>query len=248
MMTQVINALKDDDWLEEEIFSGEKRKVECFNFTDDTLALVCGCLRTGHDLVQTFTTVEQVGKKQISIKDVINSEDRELANKIRSYFKNRIITRRLKNQYISKWMEKTEAVLETPNELREDYISLLVKLPDFYQENTEREAIFKKHVSMSKPVNTKISIVELNSLVSFAGSVERSSKSEKHVTFYFSTEDNHLVAVDVERSNIGYKLWNWLAHSNQSFRLKSESVQVTTHPGYEFYHIKLNPNYEIENT
>lgn len=246
-MTTQINTLNNNDWIEEDIFSGKKRPVEYLDFEDDDLALVCGCLRTGQDLVQTYTTVEQTGKRQLEIKGVINSEDRELADKIRSYFKNRIITRRLKNQFISEWMKKAEAVLETPKTLREDHISLLVKLPEFYRENTEREAIFKQHKSMPKPVNTKTSIVELNSLVHFAGSVERNSKNQKHVTFYFSTEDDYLVAVDVERSDMGYKLWNWLSHSGQSFRLKSESVKVAHHPGYDFYQMTLNPNYEIEN-
>jgi hypothetical protein len=138
-------------------------------------------------------------------------------------------------------------VLETPKTLREDHISLLVKLPEFYRENTEREAIFKQHKSMPKPENTKSSIAELNSLVCFAGSVERKSKNQKHVTFYFATEDDYLVAADVERSDMGYKLWNWFSHNSQPFRLKCESTAVSHHPGYEFYHMRLNPNYEIEN-
>lgn len=247
MMATQVNLLNDNDWIEVDVFSRKKRPVEYLDFDDDTLALVCGCLRVGQDLPQTFATVEQVGKRQVGLKGVINSNDREQADKIRSYFKNRIITRRLKNQFISEWMKKAEAVLETPKTLREDYISLLVKLPEFYRENTEREAIFKQHISMPKPENTKSSITELNSLVCFAGSVERNSKNQKHVTFYFATEDNYLVAVDVERSDMGYKLWNWFSYNQQPFRLKCESVAVRHHPGYDFYHMNLNPTYEIEN-
>lgn len=248
MIATQVDSLNTNDWIEEEVFSGKKRPVEYLDFDDDNLALVCGCLRVGQDLPQTFTTVERTGKQQIKLKGVINSSDREQADKIRSYFKNRIITRRLKNQFISEWMKKAESVLETPKTLREDHVSLLVKLPEFYRENTEREAIFKQHISMSKPANTNSSLTDLDSIVCFAGSVERNSKNEKHVTFYFSTEDDYLVAVDVEKSDMGYKLWNWLAHSSQSFRLKSESVRVAQRPGYDFYHMRLNPNYEIENT
>lgn len=247
MIATQVNSLNTNDWIAEDIFSGKKRPVEYLDFDDDTLALVCGCLRVGQDLPQTFNTVEQVGKRQIELKGGISSSDREQADKIRSYFKNRIITRRLKNQFISEWMKKAEAVLETPKTLREDHVSLLVKLPEFYRENTEREAIFKQHICMPTPKDTKTNLVELNSLVRFAGSVERNSKDQKHVTFYFATEDNYLVAADVKRSDMGYKLWDWLTQSHQPFRLKCEFVIVTQHPGYEFYYMQLNPNYEIEN-
>lgn len=242
-----INSWFEKDLFEKDVFSEKERPVEYLDFDDDTLALVCGCLRVGQDLSQTFTTVEQTGKRQIELKGGISSNDREQADKIRSYFKNRIITCRLKNQFISEWMKKAEAVLETPKTLREDHISLLVKLPEFYRENTEREAVFKQHKSMPMPENKKTNVVELNSLVRFAGSVERKSKSQKHVTFYFATEDDYLVAADVERSDMGYKLWNWFSRNSQPFRLKCDSTAVSHHPGYEFYHMRLNPNYEIEN-
>jgi len=245
VMINPVNTLTDDSWIEEDVFSGKKRPVEYLDFSDDSLALVCGCLRSGQDLVQTFTTVSEAGKRRLEFKKVINNDDYNQANKIRSYFKNRITVRRLKNQYISPWMTKAEAVLETPKTVREDHVSLLVKLPEFYRENTEREAIFKRYKSMPQPFNAYKSTTELNSIVRFVGSVERNSKAQKHTTFYFSTEDDYLVAVDVQRSDMGYGLWSWLSSTDKPFGLKSESVAVAHHPGYEFYQMILNSNYEI---
>ena len=236
-----------DDWIEEDVFPGKKRPVEYLDFDDDSLALVCGCLRVGKDLCQTFTTVQELGKRrdEITVISVINSEDRAQAEKIRRYFKNRIVVRRLKNRHISTWMTKAEAVLETPKTIREDHVSLLVKLPDFYRENAEREAIFKRYKSMPKPFNAYTATTDLDSVVRFAGSVERNSKNQKHVTFYFSTEEDYLVAVDVERSDMGYGLWRWLSSTDKPFGLKSESVAIAHHPGYDFYQMKLGSNYEI---
>ena len=242
----IANALDTDDWIEEDVFSGKKRPVEYLDFEEDSLALVCGCLRVGKDLPQTFMTVQEAGKRRVEFKSAVISEDRAQAEQIRSYFKNRFTLRRLKNQHISPWMTKAEAVLETPKTLREDHISLLVKLPDFYRENTEREAIFKRYKTMPEPSNRYTATTELDSVVRFAGSVERNSKNQKYVTFYFSTEDDYLVAADVERSDMGYGLWRWLSSTDKPFRLKSESVTVAHHPGYDFYQMRLNSNYDIE--
>lgn len=247
MINTQISILNEEEWAEEDVVFSKKREPKYLDFDDDPLALVCGCLRLGKDLCETFTTVEQTGNRHLRFTDSLSDQDRELSGTIRRYFKNRIMSRRLKNEFVSEWMKRTESVLETPKRLQQDYISLLVKLPDFYRENKEREAIFKKHTSMPNPVNAKTSVTELDSLVQFVGSVERNSKSQKHVTFYFSTEENYLVAANVEKSDIGYKLWDWISRNNRPFRLKNEAIAVASHPGYDFYHMKLNPNYEIEN-
>jgi len=244
----MIANILDDDWIEKDDFSGKTRPVEYLDFDDDSLALVCGCLRVGKDLCQTFTTVQELGKRRAEITaiSVIRPEDRAQAEKIRRYFKNRIVVRRLKNRHISSWMTKAEAVLETPKTIREDHVSLLVKLPDFYRENAKREAIFKRYKSMPEPFNAYTATTELDSVVRFAGSVERNSKTQKHVTFYFSTEDDYLVAADVEKNDMGYGLWRWLSSTDKPFRIKSELVSIMHYPGYDFYQMKLNSNYDIE--
>lgn len=246
-MDMTKNIFDIDECTINDIFSREKRKFEYLDFDEDNLALVCSCLKTEMKLYQIYDILEQVGKKQIKFKGIINKDDQEQANKIRSHFKNKITNRRLKNQHISKWMKKTEAVLETPKTLREDHIGLLLKLPNFYDENKEREAIFKQYRSMKNPKDLDYTCTNLNSLVHFAGSVDRISKDQKKVTFYFSTEDKYLVAVDVNYSDMGYKLWSWFSQNHQPFRLKSNSVKITHHPGYDFFHMKLDHKYEIEN-
>lgn len=237
----------DNIWTKKDVFTGERRRIEFLNFDEDSLAIVCCCLRTGQDLSRTYSTIYDLGKNNEKKKVAITAEDFEQAEKIRNYFKKRFTLRRLKNHHVSKWMTKAEAVIETPKTIREDHIGLLVKLPEFYKENKEREAIFEQHKSMPAPsLFSKPALTNLNSVVHFAGSVERKSKTEKHVTFYFSTEENYLVAVDVQRSDMGYGLWKWLSSRDKSFVLKSESVPICHHPGYDFYQMKLNPDYEIK--
>lgn len=240
-MTTQINTLNNNDWIEEDIFSEKKRKVEYLYFDDDTLALVCSCLRTGKDLAQTFTIVEQVGKKQIDIKGIIKSEDRELADKISIYFQKKFTLRRLKNEYISPWMQKAEAVLQTPKIIREDHIGLLVKLPDFFIENREMETIFKKYKSYPSPKKA----VDFDNYISFVESVKRNSKNQKHITYYFSTTEDYLVSVTVPNNNIAIGAWQFIADEIKTVKLKG-IMTVSNQAGYDFWLLKLNSNYQIE--
>ena len=160
------------------------------------------------------------------------------ANNIRNFFKNTILLRRLKNEYISPFMTALEELNENVNRVNVDHIKILVKLPDFYRESTETRDLFANHTSLDSSKNT----VEVNEPWTFVKKIKRSSKQENFWRYYFSNSKKELMSINCKEFSDTEPFLNYVS-SLGSVGFKGLGF-VTKQPGHDFLFYKLS-NYEL---
>jgi hypothetical protein len=160
------------------------------------------------------------------------------ANNIRNFFKNTILLRRLKNEYISPFMGALEELNENVNRVNVDYIKILVKLPDFYRESTETRDLFANHTSLDSSKNT----VEVNEPWTFVKKIKRSSKQENFWRYYFSNSKKELMSINCKEFSDTEPFLNYVS-SLGPVGFKGFGF-VTKQPGHDFLFYKLS-NYEL---
>jgi hypothetical protein len=143
------------------------------------------------------------------------------ATKIQQYFKNKILLRRLKNYHISRYMTVMEEVLANPRVLKASHIPAMLKLADFYREDTETDAILKNHVSLTgEPRRLK-----LDDVFEFAGSVQKFNKKLYQVRYYFANKERNLVSFIVNGKDnnaaLTYKLLNYVIQQKKPLRISA---------------------------
>jgi hypothetical protein len=215
----------------------KKDPEEIFHFSGDPLSVFLWYKKT-RTTTNLFSLLKRLEMSKFSS---VPNEYVEQADVIRKHFKNKLLLRRLKNLPMSKFMISLERVLDNPHELIESDLKILAKMEDFYNEDTATEALFENYVScaQSHPVS-------FSGIVQYAGAVDRKSKLEKHRSFYFATEHNHLFRVSVPLSDMGYSAWQFIADSADKIKLNADNVVVKPHPGTDFRVMVLGNKYQIQ--
>ena len=160
------------------------------------------------------------------------------ANNIRNFFKNTILLRRLKNEYISPFMTALEELNENVNCVNVDHIKILVKLPDFYRESTETRDLFADYKSLDSSKNT----VEIDESWTFVKKIKRSSKQENFWRYYFSNSKKELMSINCKSFSDTEPLLNYVC-SQGPVGFKGLGF-VTKQPGHDFLFYKLS-NYDL---
>ena len=229
-------------WVDEaaELFEGIEKPKEYLNFGDDPLALVIAMQRSGEDLPSIMSTLTGIGKRKTTIATLtVTAEDRAMAEVIYKHFRNKILMRRLKNQNLSKFMQAVDEVVEDRHKIEVDSLAPLIKLPDFYREDIDTAAIFNAHTSVPGSLRK-----ELDCVIKYVGTVERSTQRFKGEFQYWATPSNHLVQVQLEKSNLASAGWRYIAQEG-TVRIRTQHPFVTTIRGYDMNVVKLTANYEI---
>jgi hypothetical protein len=172
---------------------------------------------------------------------IITESSLERSKKIRSYFKNRLFMRRLKNQYISDYMVALEAVLENPNSINTDSVAILVKLPDFYREGQETDAIFNVHNSVDKRHNNWTTV---NDEFTFVGKVKRYTKQQNRTRFYFANKQKNLLMHETFCGDQQEKMIEFMISTNPKLGFTGYA-KLTHQPGYEHFLLYNNGRYDF---
>lgn len=219
------------EWVDASKNQKDKPKEEKLEYPFDIMEYIVDGIEDGqsltaiHEKIVQFQTSEEINKRSVfSFNDnVVNK-----SNKIKSYFKNRMIMRRLKNRHMSAFMQGLEEILETPQAIKPSHVKIAVKLPDFYREGTETEAIFKESVSLLQ----KASWSEIDDTFTFAGSVNRHSKNKNSVRHYFKNSDGNLLMIECINGSGEHRLLEFLVNSIPSVLIRG-NAKVMPQPGYE---------------
>lgn len=236
-----INTIVVDEW--DTISEDLERPKEYLEYNADPLALVCAMLRAGKDYYEIGSTLEGVGKRltrHIPIDNVIESQDLQLAEKIRKHFRNKILMRRLKNMNISKFMLAVDELLETPRRIEKDNIRPLMKLPDFYEEDKATEALFAEHTSV--PARN---VRGLDTTLEYAGTVKRRNSRTKVDMQYWRAPNNHLVRVTFPLHDMGRAAWECFAKHGK-IKINTISGGVAKVTGYDYFVYQLGTDYKVE--
>ena len=207
---------------------------ETFEFEFDPLLFVVGAQSDGIDNVSIYNFLSDISQpKPEFVEGVLQKgrRDQSKVDAIGRYFKNKILMRRLKGLYVSPYMKKFEEYLENPQKISASQLKIVIKLPDFYREGVETEAILSQHVSLPRQP-TKTERHQVKWAFRLAGSVERNAKNQKTVRYYFVDEKNHLLEIEVIRGAKEHKFLKYLVDKKEAIGI--EGYFHVSHPkGYE---------------
>ena len=169
-----------------------------------------------------------------------------LATTVRQHFRNKYLMMRLRNTknchgtIVSKFQSDVEKMLETPLVLQGKNLAAFCKLYDFYIEDKANEEIFNKARSFSN----RTDMFYVDHEVTFAGSVERKAKDVNYTTYYWLTENQHLIAKRVKRGHSEGPLWEYLSKKG-SINIRGNLITSKT-IGHDFRIARIiGGNYEI---
>lgn len=128
-----------------ELFGDSKPSVP-IEFKHDPLALSCGAWR-----LKTYMDIENIP---------LETQDYELADKVRQHFMNKLVMQRLKTERISSFRQKVGAFLAGNVQLTKDDIGLLYHLPHFYFEDLAVQKLIDDTAEVT-PAVPKVQTVHL---------------------------------------------------------------------------------------
>jgi hypothetical protein len=216
----------------------DQKKDEPIQFHFDTLALACEAHLAGKNGTEIFSLI-QAAHTQKPMPNISNAAYKH-AETVRKYFRNKMMIRTLKGEHMSEYMTSLTEFLDTENNLiKKKHVPILVKLPKFYDENTQTETVFKQYVSLAEKGGELI-----NDSFRFVTQIHRQSKNQNFHRFYFANSRKQLLTFTLTKNEMGFKLWNYIAQQQDSIKIKA---RVSKHniPGYDFIMYHLSNDYEI---
>lgn len=188
------NALNDDFFLSRSTLGSPHDNGLRLYFDEDPLVEVVALLRNSYEPYQVHSIISD---DQYILDDLrISHEDIEIAGEVRSHFLNKYLMKTLQNHQLTQFQQAVQKVLYEPLTIKANEVGILTKLYPFYVEDKQTEAIIKDAVSIENMYEP----LQIDNVVTFAGSVERSARGGKFTRYYWQTASGHLLKVDVQGS------------------------------------------------
>lgn len=185
-----------------------------------------------------FPDIELI-KRHVPNKDTV-----DLAQSIREYFLDKVITQKLSGQFRDSDFKRdmVKALkLSSKCVLEEPHIRLLYRMDDFYKEDTFKDRIATEYVTLPD-----LSVLELNNTpVSYIGSIDVFRRGGKTKQFYFKTKNNYVIVLKSPKGD-------WLVPVTAVFRhVKELWISGNARPSkvreHEFHVAELNNKYTVDN-
>ena len=235
-MLSVLKTTFDDDGIFTSQIYEEKVETEypLYTFNIDILSLVTDMHLKGKDPGQMYDILKE---QRTSI---ACEEAKELATTIRRYFRNKIMLNRLKDEYISEYIDKLDDILNEPFKISEDKLNVLVTIPRIYFDNINIEAIMNSAKSVA---DRRGSDYNSNEPWTFIKKLERNSKSHSSYNYFFKNKDNHVLNLVVPKSQNHVGAWDYIVKQGT---INIRGLMITEKvKGYDFHMYKLLSGYEI---
>ena len=216
--------------------STETKKARRLSYQYDPLALSVHLRRTGKYSEQIYDELMLVETTHdIPIGAVAEAE------LIRRYFRNRILMRRLKSEYVSKFMLAVEEIISSKEHTYpEDYVRILVTLPGFYNEGIATEKLYQEYNSLPE-----ISTSDIHDEFKFVSAIERNARSSSFTTYYFANSKNNLLGIRVVKGDsVAAPAWDYIIKSNPKIVFEGRSAD-RPYRGYDFIFHQLAPGFSL---
>lgn len=233
-------SIVDDDWNDafKSLFVDavkQEKPARYVEYDIDPLAYVVKWLESGtlmHD-IHTWLEFNTPGL------DGVTEEHLKKANEIRNFFKNSIMLRRLKGEFISSFMDIVDELNENIYKVNVEHIKILIKLPDFYRESAETRDLFAQYVSLD---NTQNQATDVDDVWTFVKKIKRNSKHENVWRYYFANSKKNLMSV-VVKSGIDSGIFLEYIASQGPVGIKGTGFHAKQ-PGWDFWFYRMS-NYEL---
>lgn len=223
-----------DEWVQE-----KDRPKEYLKFSVPPLAVVLSLLEEKRDLTAILETL--ITSSRSGATTVVDDVHLNTAKEIYSYFTKKHTLRRIKNDFISDWMQKVDHLAETPLEVEKDDLKILVTLPRAYEYNKEVDNLTKNF----KSVPNNSTIRDFESELEFVKKVSISQSNHGNGTDYFwKTPAGHLMRIRLLNNDLGKPAWDCLAQQKR-IKIKTIACAVSRVKGYDFYVLQPDRRMEV---
>jgi hypothetical protein len=237
-----VNTVWVDEW--ETVVEDVSKPKEYLEFNTPPLALVIAMQEAGKDGPEIYQTLVGLGKRpHINAGNVVTVEHQKQAATIYDYFAKKHTLRRIKGEFISKYMLALDELCDTRKKIDTEHIKALVSLPRIYNQNRALERVMKGRNSAKK--------MDLLPFGAWRGEIEFVEKVHvkmgrtNEIQYYFSTPKNHLMRVVVKKGEYGETAWNVLSGASKLY-IDTEVVYTYSVRGYDFNVLQPTPNAEIK--
>lgn len=156
--------------------------------------------------------------------DVLKEEDHILAQKIRSYFSQKIVMWNLKGISLSQFRLDLAKFLQTDGKsYKESITGLIYRLPGMYLHDVELDALIQEHQLVpltkknSNPLVGTQGVFRLTTLKKINSLLSHSKKTE----YWFKSEDNNLFEISIDMNNPLIHIWNKIFDSSDTLTIES---------------------------
>lgn len=214
-----------------------KNQNQLVRFTFDPLAFVLALIDHNYSLVTIYSIFQSESTVETAIIDKVKCYQ-DHSDQIKKYYKNKLLLTRLKKSSLSKYSTRLEKILENIHELQSSDIPILLKLPDFYRQDTETESLIKKYSSVEIESSYPKPAFEHTDQYQFAGKVSRNGKKEKIIRYYFSNQKNQLMVIKIVQDTVSTKLMDYIIKQNKTlnFHVRGNIREQPGHLGFLMFH------------
>ena len=216
----------------EELFD---KPVEYLEFNANPLALVCAMLRKGKQGYEAGEVLNGAGKtrltRHIDIIPSIELEDEDRANAILKYFANKHTMRRIKGEWISKYMLAIDDIVENPCKLNKEHVGIVVSLPRIYEQNRALESVMKGY--NSAPKKDIFEWPAMEGELTFVDKLHIKSGQNNEWHYFWHTPNKYLMRVVMKKGQYGAEAWDVLA-AHGKIRLSTDVTYTYPIKGYDF--------------
>jgi hypothetical protein len=214
------------------------------DFKVSPLAIMLQLLDNGTELYHVIDTMSSGAVESLDITE----SNIQLADEIKEYYRAKIITdtlsaRTKRSEYRSDLIMAL-ALLDMCQTKR-SFMPILVKLPEFYREDTKLEKITSTYRSIStEKFNSLDTPINLNAVtLRLVEQVCVNRRSQRKHEFYFADPDNYLYVLNTELKNALIPFLNVLTNS-KTITLRCK-VNPTNKRFYNFNYYTILPNFEV---
>ena len=233
-----------DDWDVMDNSKAELEKpVEYLEYNANSLALVCAMIRNGkhpYEAAEVLNGVVARVSQEIHFKNAIEREDEDRANEILQYFAKKHTMRRIKSEWISKYMQSIDEIVDNPKRINKEHVSILVTLPRIYEQNRGIERVIKEHKSAPKP--NDLSFPPMEGEVEFVERLHFKVGRINDYHYFWRTPNNYLMRVVVQKGAYGSEAWDLLAEHGK-LHVSADVTYTNNIRGYNFNVIQPSPEH-----
>lgn len=224
---------------------GHYERITYFKFNEDILALSYAWWRhrNSQDRQSQFVNVNKLTDS--ALVNLVTSEDRNHAEKIRDYYSKLIVLWNLKGKRLTKFRQNLQELISDGNKIREDHLGIAYRLPEFYAYDQKLDAIRSENlddkvdgrVFKSRRFKDSLALIPIDK-------IHRKTKYLDKFVYWLKTKDTNVgVALDVNRTNELMPVWDAIFNLKQPIHINGVYTFTDI---LEFEHFKVT-GWKIDN-
>jgi len=234
MQTQAII----DEW---DTIIGKPKEPVYLEFNTPPLALVCALIEENIQLSEIVAALGQdYAVNKVDLTTVVKDKHHQQSNEILQYFAKKHTMRRIKNEWISKYMQSIDEIVDDPMRINKEYIPILVTLPRIYEQNRSIERVIKGH--KSAPKSNDLSFPPMEGEVEFVERLHFKVKSSNEYHYFWRTPNNYLMRIVVKKGHYGSEAWDLLAEHGK-IHISADVTYTYNIKGYDFNVLQTSPEH-----